>query len=712
MSKKALLALEDGEFVKQYLKDNKNSYECLALIRKLTQNKAHTYARFTARHIYHHYKNHLNPRLCHDPLTHDEINFIIEQAQNQQRSKVIDWKFIIRDLEKKFGKLRSIIKIRDFWHSWNLDPSLYYDKECHDPIGDDEKKFIIRRVPKYLNSHMIWESVIRDLKNKFGKLRSADKIKMIWYLRPNKILDLDLCPDSIDEKIFIIKKHRTSNGTIWKYALRDLENKFGKFNPKNIVWNSRNKDERRFKTDDTHNYCSQYLQKYTSEEKYCNNCSADEPTKCEKYHFNYYGVCPNCKKINTGYAWCKKCDPGKFLTDGKSSGDVEIDQLIYQAQIKTQSYYSNLEWISYDRFKDIKLVAEGGFAEIYSATWLDGEPKLSREKLRSPPITIALKRIKDAKFTTEAFINEINIHHQCVLHEANLTKFYGLTKDPEKNEFLMILEYAHNGNLRDYLKNNFINLKWKDKLNILQSIANNLFNIHKLNYIHRDLHSGNILQFYVGGFGTKITDLGLSQSITNSKSSHRSNVFGVLPYIAPEIIDGKPYTMESDIYSFGIIMTEVSTGKPPYRNKPHDLNLAFNICNGLRPRVAEGTPKCYINLINQCLDVNPEKRPSSKELLKTIRNWQFPNEDYPRLEKSFKEPKISKEFINADNIFFKKSSPEIAMHSEAIYTSRSMCFYNLPEPRNSTGVQIEDPAVPDSHLVDLHISDRSFNIIV
>ncbi|CAG8748628.1 3613_t:CDS:2, partial [Rhizophagus irregularis] len=271
MSKKAILTLEDGEIVKQYLKEHENSYECLASIRKLTQS---TYARFTDRHIYYYWKNHLNPRLCHDPLTHDEINFIVEQAQKQQRSKVIDWKFIIRDLEKKFGKLHSINKVRDFWHSWNFDLTLYHDQECHDPLGDDEKKFIIRRVPKYQNSYMIWESVIRDLKNKFGKLRSADKIKMVWYSKQNRILDMDLCPDFLgDEKIFIIQKHRTSNGTIWKYVLRDLENKFSKFHSRNNTYCLQNRE---------------FKQHYTPEEKCCNNYDAIEPTKCEKYNADYY----------------------------------------------------------------------------------------------------------------------------------------------------------------------------------------------------------------------------------------------------------------------------------------------------------------------------------------------------------------------------------------------------------------------------------------
>src|SRR5579871_1418672 len=109
-------------------------------------------------------------------------------------------------------------------------------------------------------------------------------------------------------------------------------------------------------------------------------------------------------------------------------------------------------------------------------------------------------------------------------------KFYGITKDPQTEEFMMVLEYAEYGNLRNYLKTNFSNLKWKDKLDFLQNIVYNLKIIHEWNYIHKDLHGGNILQFYY----TKITDLGLSQSINNSKTSNSSNVCGVLSYIAPE----------------------------------------------------------------------------------------------------------------------------------------------------------------------------------
>ena len=65
-----------------------------------------------------------------------------------------------------------------------------------------------------------------------------------------------------------------------------------------------------------------------------------------------FGFCPDCKAPNTGLAWCKECDPGKFLKEGKTSGNPD---LISESQLKTQSYSLNLvEWIPYGRFQDIK----------------------------------------------------------------------------------------------------------------------------------------------------------------------------------------------------------------------------------------------------------------------------------------------------------------------------------------------------------------------
>ena len=281
----------------------------------------------------------------------------------------------------------------------------------------------------------------------------------------------------------------------------------------------------------------------------------------------------------------------------------------------------------------------------------------------------------------------------------------------------MVLEYAENDNLRKYLKNNFFNLTWKEKLQFLYDISYNLNVIHSKKYVHKDLHSGNILQFGASIANTKITDLGPAQSINNSITFDYSNVCGVLPYIAPEVLDGRPYTFASDVYSFGIIMVEISTGKSPYGSVPHDEKLALAICNGLRPRVAKGTPQCYIDLVNQCLDANPEKRPSAGELWKIIVSEEF-----------------NKEFIDVEKIISQEFSSKTETNPEAVYTSRFMSFTNLSKPINSIGVKIEDPegimiinfdciyfifirililgiSVPDSQLINLHVSDNFQNLL-
>src|SRR6266498_2467338 len=96
----------------------------------------------------------------------------------------------------------------------------------------------------------------------------------------------------------------------------------------------------------------------------------DELSRDEKYRFKNYGICHDCKQMNTGHAWCNKCDPGRFLREGNTSGNAEIDKFLHEAQLRATSYYESLEWISFDRLADIKPIGEGGFANVYSATWL------------------------------------------------------------------------------------------------------------------------------------------------------------------------------------------------------------------------------------------------------------------------------------------------------------------------------------------------------
>ncbi|GBC20839.1 kinase-like domain-containing protein [Rhizophagus irregularis DAOM 181602=DAOM 197198] len=165
-----------------------------------------------------------------------------------------------------------------------------------------------------------------------------------------------------------------------------------------------------------------------------------------------------------------------------------------------------------------------------------------------------------------------------------IVRCFGITKDPKTNNFMMYI-----------------------------TIAIGLSSIHKEGLIHHDFHCGNILSdFDSNAF---ITDLGLSQP-ANVKSSQNNNkkIYGVLPYVAPEVLRGKEYTQQSDIYGFGIIAYKICTGLPPYYYIAHDEFLAMKICKGLRPKSNYKIPQLIFDIINQCWDADPLKRPNAGEL--------------------------------------------------------------------------------------------------
>ncbi|RIB18023.1 kinase-like domain-containing protein [Gigaspora rosea] len=267
-----------------------------------------------------------------------------------------------------------------------------------------------------------------------------------------------------------------------------------------------------------------------------------------------HGKCVYCNEDNTQLVWC----------------------LLYDPNIAT-------------RLSNVIKIGKKGFGLVYKATWLNGIRKIDK--------------IKDGE-------NDI-YKRVCEPSSIVALKALASSKENKTKEYLMVFQYANDESLYKYLRKNFCDLTWQVKLEMLKNISDKLDNIHEYaEYIYTDFHSDNILQDQQ----SYIADLGLSRK-TNKKVL-KGDIYGVMPYVAPEVLLGKQqFTKAADIYGFGVIISKMTTRQRPFDGHEFDHKLVFKICKrGLRLEFVFGTPKCYIELAKKCMNSDPQKRPSAIDI--------------------------------------------------------------------------------------------------
>ena len=181
------------------------------------------------------------------------------------------------------------------------------------------------------------------------------------------------------------------------------------------------------------------------------------------------------------------------------------------------------------------------------------------------------------------------------------------------------------------------------------------------------MHSGNIFSYNI--WGSWIGDLGLCQQVVDKKDNP-DKIFGVIPYLAPEVLSKKPYTKESDIYSFGMVMWEYTTGKKPFHDRPHNHCLISDILKGERPQITDDTPEFYAELMKRCWDHNPENRPTADEIFNCF--WEYNQGNIGKTKKKEKIIELAEtkrqEIIKSEK--FMTDTKNYKHHPESFYTSR------------------------------------------
>ncbi|GES99325.1 kinase-like domain-containing protein [Rhizophagus clarus] len=333
------------------------------------------------------------------------------------------------------------------------------------------------------------------------------------------------------------------------------------------------------------------------------------------------------------------------------------------------------EWIPYSQFDYIEGVGKGGFATVYSAIWKDGplEYDLNKTYIRNHYKEIALKCLNNSQNIGNEFLNEVKTYS--INKYDKIIQIYGISQNSDTKDYIIVLQYAECGSFNNWM-DCYRNFSYEAKFHILENISLGLKEIHQKQLVHRDFHIGDILidnDLVVGSFyynripiNAYISDMGLCGKASNTE---KIRVYGVMPYIAPEVLRGESYTHSADIYSFGMVMYFILTGRQPFENRAHDLDLTLDICDGIRPEIPkmpESKLNWYIDLMKECWDSNPDNRPNV-EFISTILSTS--NEGS---EEMINELKDAEEYI------FKKYEGNNQLnntHSQAIYTSRLLNSY-------------------------------------
>ncbi|RIB23443.1 kinase-like domain-containing protein [Gigaspora rosea] len=213
----------------------------------------------------------------------------------------------------------------------------------------------------------------------------------------------------------------------------------------------------------------------------------------------------------------------------------------------------HINFYEFNKFTFIKKIDEGGFGSVAKYKWNDAELDVAL-KCRKVDKDLSGKMIRD-------FIQELKLLRKVANHK-NIIGFHGITKDND-GHYNMILDCANDGNLREYLQKNFSKLQWIQKLCIARDTVHGLMYLHENNIAHWDLHSKNIL---IDNGRPMIAGFSLSKQINETLMTSNSKVHGMAAYIDPQCFFDEKYRrdMKSDIYSFGVILWEISSGKPPF----------------------------------------------------------------------------------------------------------------------------------------------------
>jgi serine/threonine-protein kinase len=300
--------------------------------------------------------------------------------------------------------------------------------------------------------------------------------------------------------------------------------------------------------------------------------------------------CPKCQTENPEDTfYCGKC-----ATPLPPSKDISVSQTeTLQTSFKELTTGSTFA----GRYQIIEELGHGGMGRVYRALDL----KLNEE--------VALKLVKPEialdKGTLERFHNELKLARK--VSHRNIGRMHELLED--RGYHFITMEYVPGQDLRGLIKQTGV-LTTGKAVSIGKQVCEGLSEAHRLGIIHRDLKPSNIIIDKEGN--ARIMDFGIARTLRGKGLTGEGTIIGTPEYMSPEQVEGKEIDQRSDIYSLGIILYEMVTGRVPFEgDTPFTVGIKHKSETPKSPRELNSQiPEDLSRLILHCLE-NDTRRPTT-----------------------------------------------------------------------------------------------------
>ncbi|KAI5353636.1 hypothetical protein L3X38_006530 [Prunus dulcis] len=247
-----------------------------------------------------------------------------------------------------------------------------------------------------------------------------------------------------------------------------------------------------------------------------------------------------------------------------------------------------------------KKIASGSYGDLFQGSFC------------GQAVAIKVLSMEHLNETMREFTQEVYIMRK--VRHKNVVQLIGACTKPPK--LCIVTEFLSGGSMYDFVHKQTGALSLQFLLRVAIDVSRGMNYLHQNNIIHRDLKAANLLMDDNGV--VKVADFGIAR--VQAQSGVMTAETGTYRWMAPEVIEHKPYDHKADVFSFGVVLWELLTGKLPYENLT-PLQAAVGVVQkGLRPTIPRHTNPMLMELMERCWQQDPSLRPEFSEIVKMLQH--------------------------------------------------------------------------------------------